>query len=440
MPLTWLAPGSGRPLHADTPHSLSDGRDRWPMADGIPYLRAGKPELSRAALAALDGGDRAGALTLLLQDQDEWARAAPPTPEATRAVVEGVGARAMTLREAMATLAYGPVAHYFAHRWSAPTFLSALGLLEAHWTDPPLVLEVACGLGQVLRELSLHGVPVAGTDVVFSKLWLARHFLLPDAPLACADIAEGAPAAPVEGATLLCHDAFYFLPEQERVADAMRAFVGGTGTVLVGHAHNRLVDQRGVAGRPRTPAEYQRMFPGARLYDDAELARSSSAAPRDVTDLETAEAISLAWRQTHTFEFESARSSQDIPLPPRRRGSTVFEPGSRDTGGKEQWTPAFAGETGMGGTGEAAKPPLSLRIPPPNRPLRLNPLLTEQGGKLHPAWPTPAFAAEYADAPYLEAAPPSADLLARAARFGTQDPEVARLAANRILLDLPEGW
>lgn len=389
MPVTWLAPGTARPLQADTPHSLSDGRDRWPVADGIPYLRAGRPELSRAALAALDNGDRVGALALLLQDQDEWARAAPPTPEATRAVVEGVDAKAMTLREAMATLTYGPVAHYFAHRWSAPTFLSALGLLEAHWTDPPLVLEVACGLGQMLRELDLRGVPVAGTDVVFSKLWLARHFLLPDAPLACADIAAGPPAAPVEGATLLCHDAFYFLPEQERVADTMRAVVGRTGTVLIGHAHNRLVDQRGVAGRPRTPAEYEGLFPGARLYDDAELARSSEAVARDVTDLETAEAVSLAWRQNGAFEFESS---------------------------------------------------LSLRIPLPNRPLRLNPLLQEQAGKLHPAWPTPTFAAEYADAPYLEADPPSADLLARAARFGTQDPEVARLAANRILLDLPEGW
>ena len=80
-----------------------------------------------------------------------------------------------------------------ADRWSAPTFLSALGLLEMHWTDPPLVLELACGIGQILREVAGHGVAVAGIDVVFSKLWLARHFVVPDAPLVCADVTAGLP-------------------------------------------------------------------------------------------------------------------------------------------------------------------------------------------------------------------------------------------------------
>ena len=42
------SPVSGRPLHADTPHSLSDGAgERWPAVDGIPYLRTDSEGLDR---------------------------------------------------------------------------------------------------------------------------------------------------------------------------------------------------------------------------------------------------------------------------------------------------------------------------------------------------------------------------------------------------------
>ena len=134
----------------------------------------------------------------------------------------------LSLRQAMERLNFGPVAHYFAHRWSAPTFLSALGLLETHWTDPPLVLELACGIGQILREVAGHGIAVAGIDVVFSKLWLARHFVVPDAPLVCADVTAGLPLELPKGSTILCHDAFYFMPEQERIAESLMAAAGRT--------------------------------------------------------------------------------------------------------------------------------------------------------------------------------------------------------------------
>lgn len=387
--IRWISP-DGRPLQADRPWSLSDGRRRWPVVDGIPYLRADRPELAQAALAALDNGDRIGALSMLLQDQDEWARTPPPRPEVTRDVARGVGHGSLSLRDAMEALSFGPVAHYFAHRWSAPTFLSALGLLERHWTKPPLLVEVACGIGQVLREAALRGTAVAGVDVVFAKLWLARHYVAPEAALACADISLGMPLAPVEGAAVLCHDAFYFLPGQERVADTLMTFAGAKGAVLVGHAHNRLADQGGVAGRPRTPAEYAALFPGAVLYDDAALA-GDSAQPRSAEALAGAEAVSLAWR---------------------RNG----------------WT-------------AAPLAPVDFRLPPPGTPLRPNPLLVEEGGRLRPRWPTPAFAKEYAAATYLEVDAPSPALLARAAAGAVgSDPAVDALARRRVLLHLPERW
>jgi SAM-dependent methyltransferase len=376
-----LSPTTGRPLFADRPGSLTDGVERWPVVAGIPYLRTGRDDLRDEALDAIDRGDDRMALALLLRDQDDWARIPPPSLDASSRLVDEINT--LSLRQAMERLNFGPVAHYFAHRWSAPTFLSALGLLETHWTDPPLVLELACGIGQILREVAGHGVAVAGIDVVFSKLWLARHFVVPDAPLVCADVTAGLPLELPGGSTILCHDAFYFMPEQERIAGSLMAAAGRHGSVLIGHAHN-IRFEHGIAGRPRTPEEYASLFPGCRLYHDAELAQGPSPA-RTPEELAAVEAVSLAWSAA----------------------------GACDTR------------------------PIDLHLPPAGSPLRLNPLLVRDGDRLKPAWPTPAFAREYAAATYLETDMPREDLLS-----GTvgSDPLTDDLARRRILLNLPECW
>ncbi|GEO37337.1 hypothetical protein SAE02_14850 [Skermanella aerolata] len=376
-----LSPTTGKPLRKDGPGVLTDGTERWPVLAGIPYLRTGRRELRDAALAAIDRGDERGALALLLRDQDDWARIAPPSLDEAACLADDIDG--LTLRQAMERLNFGPVAHYFAHRWSAPTFLSALGLLETNWTDPPLVLELACGIGQILREVAAHGIAAAGIDVVFSKLWLARHFLLPDAPLVCADVTAGLPLELPEGAAILCHDAFYFMPEQERIAASLMAGAGERGSVLIGHAHN-IRFEHGIAGRPRTPEEYAALFPGCRLYDDAELAHGPALA-RTPQELAAVEAVSLAWR--------------------------------------------------AGGIGPTS--PIDFHLPLAGTPLRLNPLLTRDSGRLRPAWPTPAFAREYANATYLEIDLPREDQLS--GRVG-DDPLTDDLARRRILLNLPERW
>ncbi|EWY36561.1 hypothetical protein N825_26355 [Skermanella stibiiresistens SB22] len=375
--LTLTSPTTGLVLAPDGPGSLTDGEERWPVVAGIPFLRTGRDELRLAALDAVDRGDEPLALALLLRDQDDWARIAPPSLAQAAALVGSIDR--LTLRDAMAALNFGPVAHYFAHRWSAPTFLSALGLLESHWTDPPLVLEIACGIGQILRDLDRRGTAVAGIDVVFAKLWLARTFLLPDAPLVCADVTAGIPIALPEGTTILCHDAFYFMPEQERIALSLMEAVGAAGSILIGHAHN-IRFEHGIAGRPRTPEEYAALFPGCRLHDDAELA-AGAAPSRTADELAVVEAVSLVWSGSRTV-------------------------------------------------------PIDLRTPKPGTPLRPNPLLERLGDRLRPAWPTPAFAREYAAATYLDAPVPPGGLDEAVAGTAAVDD----LARRRILLDLPERW
>ena len=402
-----LDPISGRPLVQVSRHVLSDGASRWPVLDGIAYLRSGLADqprpagLRRAALAAIDAGDERGALALLLTDQDSHAPLPAPSLETTLALVDAVRAKQETLRGAMRALNFGPVADYFAHRTSTPTFLSGLALLAHAGRPRGIVVELACGIGHFLRELSAHGVPALGVDLVFAKLWLAHHFVATDSTLVCADAVQ-VPVACPPATTVFCHDAFYFFADKGQAAQRWMKLAGNSGSVLIGHAHSALVAQS-VAGSPLTPAGYAALFPGCTMFDDADLTASALAltrAPhRDIDTLDAADAVAMVW------------SCQPQPL---------LE-ASKD-GSLNPWWP-------------------DILQSPAATPLRLNPLLASRDGCADPLWPSPRFAAEYASqASYLDGPMPSPQQIALAANGMRDDGEIAALARRRVLVDVPERW
>ncbi len=369
------SPATGLELYADTPHSLSDGGHRWPVIDDIPFLRADRVDLAEQALAALDAGDTFHATVLLLSDQDGWARTKPPSEDARRSLVRQQGA--LSFRAAMGLLAYGPVGTYFAHRWSDPTFLSGLALAEAHRV-PGSIFELACGAGHFLRAFGPHHAAVAGGDLVFSKLWLARHYLVPHARLICFDAADTWPFGDAAFDSVFCHDAFYFLPDKPLVAAEMRRV--SAGPVLVGHAHNALVDNLS-AGSPLSPAGYAALFPDPLLYDDRELTaalvEARAPTPAATDQLSAAAAIAVA--------------------------------------------------TGVGAPEAVAD---GVAMPAPGTPLRRNPLYEWQTIR----WPSERYQKEYA----ALATYPMEALGPEEATAG--EPGIEDLVRRRVLLDLPERW
>ncbi len=373
------SPVSGQALHADTPHSVAHGPERWPVIADIPFLRADRRTLTDAALAALDAGDAERALVLLLGDQDNWARTPPPSEAERTALVREAGT--MTFRAAMDRLAFGAVGTYFAHRWSDPTFLSGLALAEAHWNAPACVFELACGAGHYLREFARLAPAVAGADIVFAKLWLARRYLAPDARLVCFDAAAPWPLASGFAELVFCHDAFYFLPKKPHVAAEMLRVAGSGGRVLVGHAHNALVDNLS-AGEPLPPAGYAALFGMPLLYDDREL----------------------------TQALIEARA----PVP----GTAAMIAGA----------PAVALATGAG---EPRPVSGGLAMPPAGAALRRNPLYA--GPAIQ--WPSERYKREYGP---LATYPMQADVPEHA--VAGADPATDRLARRRVLLDLPQQW
>ncbi len=374
-----LSPTSAQPLAADTPHSLAAGLERWPVVSDIPFLRADRRDLADAVLAALDARDARRALVLLLGDQDNWARTPPPSEDDRAALVRRP--EAYTFRTAMEALAFGAVGTYFAHRWSDPTFLSGLALAEAHWNDPSCVFELACGAGHYLREFARFAPLVAGADIVFAKLWLARRYLAPTARLVCFDAAAPWPLAKAFAELVFCHDAFYFLPDKPHVAAEMLRVAGPDGRVLVGHAHNALVDNLS-AGEPLPPAGYAALFGRPLLYDDRELTEAliemRAPVPDDADEI--ADAPAVAWA-----------------------------------------------------TGSAAPRALSggLTMPQPGAVLRRNPLYV--GPEIQ--WPSERYQREYGP---LATYPLRSDAPERA--VAGADAATDRFARRRVLLDLPQQW
>jgi hypothetical protein len=287
----------------------------------------------------------------------------------------------------MQELGFGRVGDYFAHRWTDPTFLSGLTLLGQALPaeGSPGVFELACGAGHFLSALELAGVQAAGADLVFAKLWLARHFVSPQARLVCFDAQGPWPLGADTADTVFCHDAFYFLPDKPGIAERMQRLAGANGTVAVGHAHNAAVGNHS-AGEPLTVDGYAALFPGARLFDDEELTRSfvenRRPGPAEASALVSVPAVSLLWQ------------------------------------GKD------ATATGRPGFGTETS----------GRPLRLNPLYHRSPDGAQVVWPSLRYEQEYAGLasyPLDWNGPDTLDA-------GSPDRET--LLRRRIYVDLPPRW
>ena len=392
IPFALLSPETGRPLKADGRHALRDAGDgtRWPVIDGIPYLRTGRADLVAATLARLDAGRRDEALAGLLADQDDWWTGPPADPDALRDLVANAGR--LTLREAVTRLGWGRVGDYFVNRWSDPTYLAGLTLLEAHWNDPLCAFELACGIGHYLRELSGRGVKVAGADVVFAKLWVARHWVVGrDAQFVCFDAAS--PHWPIADAPVdlaLCNDAFYFLDDKPGVLASLRQTAGDDGWLAVSHIHNS--GRPGFsAGKAMSAGDIEELFPDGLVYDDAELTRALVEArapqPREPASLQRCEAFSL-----------------------------VAGPGMRP----------------------APRPVVDgITLPLAGSALRLNPLYEPDGnGAYAIRWPSERYEAEYAERvtyPAHSEGPKTLD-------WTGGDASATERVRRREFVDLPERW
>jgi SAM-dependent methyltransferase len=379
------SPINGRPLDHDGTGVLSDGQTLWPCVDGIPYLRLGRDVLRRKAVDLLRQRDPAGALALLLADRKD--DSVPPAPIDGTRYLSRTGTSAV---EAMERLRYGGLAWYMLHRWSQPTYLSGLALVQSHARAGGRMLDLGCGAGQYLRAWQQHGPgqgSAVGSDIVFSHLWIAKTFVAPGGWYLCHDANGPFPLRDGAVDVILAQDSFHYLPDKRHVMREMRR-VCGTGIQLIGHVHNAGHFNYS-AGLPLTAGEYVDLIEPDTAYDDADLTRAALTG-------------TIAPALTEDKDLDSSSAL------------------------------AFA-------TGAPRGDGVGMTLPPAGTALRLNPMLATGTA----VWPSAKFEAEFVSSwEYLRTmtAPPE-PVLTSAARGGLgADPEVDANARTRTILDLPERW
>ena len=260
-----ISPFNQQELTQHSAHLLSDGEVLWPFINDIAYLR-GNIDLREKAVFYIQKNDLRSAISVLLKDQDSFAPLPPPDDDAVFKILD----QECGFLKSMRLLNYGPVTEYFAHRATAPTFLSGLALLQLACVKDRPVIEIACGAGHFMRSLEANGFQVTGMDLVFSKLWLARKYMNVKGRLICCDISGPEVLKPKTQATVFCHDAFYFFKKKKQILQTLRN-LSNTGSLILGHVHTDAVDH-GVSGHPISVADYTKMAAkNSQFYKDEDL-------------------------------------------------------------------------------------------------------------------------------------------------------------------------
>lgn len=159
--------------------------------------------------------------------------------------------------------------NYFFYRFGTPRHLATLGLVSAlPATDELPVLDLACGYGHLAHTLTAQNRSVVGLDQNVHQVWLARHYVAPDAAFVCADASHPFPLVDAAFEAAVCSDAFHYVRDKPRAVRELDRVTGG-GPLLFPTVGNALVGDPD--GHELVPTAYEALFDGwhVRMVTDA---------------------------------------------------------------------------------------------------------------------------------------------------------------------------
>lgn len=155
------------------------------------------------------------------------------------------------------------------YRFSMPTFLVVYALSHLAKGCRTL-LDFGSGLGHaafVMKRQASDALVVCA-DYSFTSLYLAKRFLVPDAPCVCLDGDYPLPFGEQYFDCVFSTDALQYIESKLGLAKEFQRVLSQDGTIALAHLHNRLAPVK--AGKALTPGGYDSLFAGMvrRMYPE----------------------------------------------------------------------------------------------------------------------------------------------------------------------------
>jgi SAM-dependent methyltransferase/uncharacterized protein YbaR (Trm112 family) len=135
---------------------------------------------------------------------------------------------------------------YFSLRLGQPRYLIALALARVVLPAKGPLLDVACGLGHITRQLLrwAEGQPVIGLDQDFWHVYAARHCVAPGAQYICSGADISVPLADGSCSVTFCSDAFHHFMQQVTSVRELKRLVANEGVIVLATIRNGLWKRR----------------------------------------------------------------------------------------------------------------------------------------------------------------------------------------------------
>jgi len=280
-------PYTGSPFEAkaiDSEHGpaidfgvVSSEAGQFPVISGI--LRLISDELQEPLVDLLKQGQKEAALLMALEVPFNTRRArvvnrlwrvahGRKSRVAVRLVGQGkrhlyrlVTETDITFAELAARTGVEAWANWQTYRFSMPTFL-AVHALSHLAKGSKTVLDFGCGLGQsafLMKRLASEARVVCA-DYSFTALYLAKRFLVPDAPCICLDGDYPLPFGERYFDCVFSTDAMQYIESKLCLAQEFQRVLSDDGMIVLSHLHNRFSPIK--TGKALTPGGYDGLFEG----------------------------------------------------------------------------------------------------------------------------------------------------------------------------------
>jgi SAM-dependent methyltransferase len=167
---------------------------------------------------------------------------------------------------------------YHVYRFGQPRHLVALSLSTLVRDPGKPILDLACGCGQLTFSLiqRANGQPVIAVDQFFVGLYVARHWIAPEAAHVCCAADTALPFADGTFAVAFCSDAFHYFANKALSFRELERLTRNDGLIVLVWMHNARAGKETPNDLPLLPEAYDALaggLPHCLVGDSAVLSR-----------------------------------------------------------------------------------------------------------------------------------------------------------------------